>query len=409
MRPRSSRRVPSVPRTSRLLIAVLRLTLGTWLRWRFRITVAQDDRVRALRPPYVVLPNHVNFWDPFLVGIAQPHSLHFVAADGNFRSTLMRILLPRAGAVPKAKARNDLESIRTLQSLIIARKSIAIFAEGQRTWDGVGRALLPGIEKLVRLLDAPVLAVRLRGAYLATPRWSRTLRRGPVTIEKEILLTREDLGRLSREEIARRIGEAIHVDEPAWQRETGRLYHSRRRAEHVEWALFHCPACGADGTLRSSGNEFRCRACGEEHWIAPSGRLYLRDPSRGFCPPRLPDLHSWDSYQHEVLRTRIFAAVGDRSTGILRVERCLYLRGYRSRALHRRGHVSLRIDWDRVVVGPDEFEVPITEISGLHVQYIEQVEFYAFGRLHVFRILEPHDSAYRIEQTIQELYQITNN
>lgn len=365
--------------------------------------------VDALTPPYVVLPNHVNFWDPFLVGITIPHYLYFVAADGNFRSSLMRALLPRVGAIPKAKARNDLESIRALQALIAEGRSITLFPEGQRTWDGVGRPLLPGIEKLVRLLDAPVLAMRFRGAYLATPRWSRVLRRGPLHIEKELILTREDLRTLSRSEIGRRIREAICVDEAAWQQETGHLYHGSRRAEHVEWAIFHCPACGADGTLRSKDNEFRCITCGDTHWIAPSGRIYRRDRENGFLPPRLPDLHSWNLLQLKVLRERALRSVREQAGELLRVDRCLHFRGYRSRALRKQGTVSVRVFWDRIVIDPPGLEIAIREVSGVHVQYIEQLEFYAGRMLHVFRILEPHDSAYRIEQTISELYQVTHN
>lgn len=398
----------NVPRASRFLIALLRPVLGGWLWWRFRVQVLEDEHTRTLRPPLVILPNHVNFWDPFLVGLTMPYPIYYVAADGNFRSTLMRLLLPLAGAIPKAKARNDMESIRVLQALIARREAVVLFAEGQRNWDGVSRPVMSGTDKLVRLLGAPVLAVRLRGAYLATPRWARNLRRGPVIVEKELILTREDLRSLPLDAIRQRIDAAITVNETDWQRGSGFLYHSRRRAEHLEWAIFHCPSCGADGSIRSTGNEFYCTECGETHWIAPSGRLYRRDPAIGFTGPRVPDLHAWNLRQLTVLRERLAAAVRDRQRGILTVERCLYLRGYRSRALHRHGHVALRLDWDRLVINPLGIEMPIARISGVHVQYIEQLEFYAEGTLHVFRIKKPHDSAYRIEQSLVELYRLTH-
>lgn len=188
----------TVPRVSRLLVALLRPTLRAWLWWRFRVSLVQDEHVGALKPPLVILPNHVNFWDPFLVGLTMRYPIYYVAADGNFRSTLMRFLLPKVGGIPKAKARNDMESIRTLQALIARRRAIVLFAEGQRNWDGVSRPVMSGTDKLVRLLGAPVLAVRLRGAYLATPRWARNLRRGPVIIEKELILTPEELRQLPR-------------------------------------------------------------------------------------------------------------------------------------------------------------------------------------------------------------------
>ncbi len=397
------------PRHSRFLVGILKPLLGIWLRKRFRILITEDEKVRALKPPYLVLPNHVNFWDPFLVGTSLPHTTYFMAADGNFRSTIMRMLLPLFGAIPKAKARNDLESIRALQTLVAGRQTITLYAEGQRTWDGESRPLLPGIEKLVRLLGAPVLAVRMRGAYLATPRWSRHHRRGQVVIEKELIITAAEARRLSRNEIATRIANGISVDETAWQRSTGFLYHGRRRAEHVEWTVFFCPTCSSFGTLRSTGNEFFCTNCTERHWIAPSGRLYKVDKNRGVVYPRFASVAAWNAYQMDVLRTTVATAVDNKTEDILKVESCRYLTGYRSRPLVDKGDVSISISWDRVRIDPVGTVVPISELSGVHVQFIEQLEFYAYGRLHVLRFIKPHDSAYRVEQTINELYRRIEN
>lgn len=391
----------------RALFFCLRHTLGVWLRWRFKITITYDEGSAALKPPFVVLANHVNFWDPFLVGLPFAPPVHFIAADGNFRSHLMRPLLALGGTIPKAKAKNDLESIRTLQRFIREGKIVGIFPEGQRSWDGTNRAVLPGTPKLVRLLRAPVVSVQLRGAYLATPRWSKLLRRGPVELNVRTILTRKEVRSLDKSEVTKRIAHAVDHDETAWQSRTQHIYASPRRAEHAETALFLCPDCGSWDVLRSKGARLVCSKCESTTWFAPSGRLYY-ERSGGFRSHRFRSLAAWNAFQLQCLDDDI----GGSSPRALpyTVPVATFLTGYRSRALYPRGEVSIRIDQRSLTLTPSaggnldpaprSVVVSIERISGVHVQYAEQLEFYVRNTLYVLRMHAPWDSAYRLEETI---------
>ena len=391
----------------RILFFLLRYTLGAWLRWRFKITITYDDRFAALTPPFVVLANHVNIWDPFLVGLSFSPPVHFIAADGNFRGHLMRPLMALGGTIPKVKAKNDLESIRMLQRFIKERKIVGIFPEGQRSWDGTNRAVLPGTPKLVRLLRAPIVSVRLRGAYLAAPRWSKLLRRGPVELNVRTLLTRDEVLSLGKDEVTARIDHAVDHDESAWQRLTNNIYSSPRRAEHAEMALFLCPDCGGWGVLRSKGARLACTACGSVTWFAPSGRLY-RERSGEFCRHRFDTVAAWNAYQLRRLTDDIDAPA-PRSLRYV-VPSVVFLTGYRNRVLYPRGDVSLQLDRETLTLTPScalpsegpatPVSIPIDRISGVHVQYAEQLEFYVGNTLYVLRMRTPWDSAYRIEETI---------
>ena len=63
-----------------LFIRCLRLFLGAYLKLRFNMKTENHGLVARLRPPYVVLPNHVGYWDPFMVSIFVPQAIHWVAA-----------------------------------------------------------------------------------------------------------------------------------------------------------------------------------------------------------------------------------------------------------------------------------------------------------------------------------------
>jgi len=385
----------------RVLFTVLRYTLGVWLRRRFRVRIHYDARFGEVRPPYAVLANHVNFWDPFLVAMPFGPPVHFIAADGNFRGHIMRRLMAFAGTVPKAKARNDLESIRALQRLIREGKIIGIFPEGQRSWDGTSRSVLSGTPKLVRLLQAPVVSVRLRGGYLSMPRWTHTLRKGELHLDVQTILTRGEIRNLPREEVFRRIADSVTHNETEWQRETGLLFIHPRRAEHAETALFRCPSCGGWDTLHSNGNTLTCGTCGYATWFAPSGTLYEVAPDGTRRYHRYGSVAAWNAAQLTELNRQLDDPQGPLP---LVIDDADLLTGYRSRVLYPHGSVAISLTRDALTltsVGTGRAQqIPVDTISGIHVQYAHQLEFYSRGRLYVLRMKRPGDSAYRLEETV---------
>ena len=91
------------PRKTRAVLwfhRILRWTLGPYMVWRFRLRGENQEIVRKLKPPYLVIPNHVMTFDPFLVNYFIPYPVHYVASDANFRSPLGSFLLRQVGKVP---------------------------------------------------------------------------------------------------------------------------------------------------------------------------------------------------------------------------------------------------------------------------------------------------------------------
>lgn len=84
------------------LLAFLKAFLGIYLRHTYR-TSAENADAAALKPPYVLLANHTNFWDPFFLSIYMPEPVCFVTSDAYFRNPILKRLLRMAGAIPKSK------------------------------------------------------------------------------------------------------------------------------------------------------------------------------------------------------------------------------------------------------------------------------------------------------------------
>lgn len=389
---------------SKQLYRILKFVIGLWIRRRFRIRVENPDAIPA-KPPYLVLPNHVNFWDPFIVGTIIPHQISFVAADSNFRSGLERFLLSFLFTIPKKKARTDMESLRTIMELVVSGRVVAIFPEGQRTWDGVTRDLLPGIEKLIRLLEVPVVTPILQGAYLTTPRWSPFHRRGPLVVRYDLLFTAEETRTLSTEEIGKRLRGALLHDEDRWQQETNYRYFSSRSAEYVEQAFFVCPACRSFNTIRSQGRNFRCNSCGTEAVISSTGRIRSID---GDLPIRT--FHEWNRLQIAILGERVQRARVRGTKDVLAwIDEVDLMRGWGSRPLQRVATGRALLTTRHLLIQDDMIDLyrfPVSEIRAYHIQFSQDLEFYHGKTLYVVRPRSKRDSTYWFEQTLSVLHQL---
>ncbi|MEX2442306.1 MAG: lysophospholipid acyltransferase family protein [Alkalispirochaeta sp.] len=416
-------------RSASIMLHVLGSTVGRWLWWYYRISVHYHDRQAARHGPMLLLSNHVNFWDPFLLAFGLRVPIRFLAADGNFRTRGMRVLMTAMGAIPKAKARTDMESLRILQREIANREIVALFPEGQRTWDGRPRPIPPATGKLARILGAPVVAAEIRGGYLSKPRWARTRRRGRIEIHVRTVVRRAELTSLPRPVVQERIARAVAWNDHHWQRDTERHFRGDRPAEGVEQAVYWCPVCGAWGAIRGAGDRIHCTSCAAEWWFTSSGTLFQIAGARNGDGERLPHLGVWGERQETALRHSLQSSLPYHFTAE-------YSTGYRSRPLRWKGSVRGTLT-DRLLVlhprdavattdssvpppaasveptvsagptPPPFHQFPLSAISAIQVQYTRQLEFYTFGTLHVLRVTGPHDSAARVEATVlalQELY-----
>jgi hypothetical protein len=61
-------------------------------------------------------------------------------------------------------------------------KSVCIFAEGVRTWDGVTNPILPSTASLIKAAKCGLVTYRVTGGYFVSPNWSEGgTRRGPIS------------------------------------------------------------------------------------------------------------------------------------------------------------------------------------------------------------------------------------
>lgn len=218
--------------------------------------------VCGVQNPVLVISNHVTDWDPFFIGVCFPQHLYFVASDHIFRwgwkSKIIRWLV---APIPHLKSVRGFSSAREILRRLKGGANVCLFAEGNRTWDGVTCDFLPSAGKLARISGATLVTFRITGGYFTQPRWGRSIRKGRMKGGAVGVYTHEQLKAMTPEQINEIIANDIYEDAYARQHIENASFTGSAPAESLETLLCICPECGRLGTMRSHGRNFTC-SCG---------------------------------------------------------------------------------------------------------------------------------------------------
>jgi len=268
-----------------------RSLLGPWLRRKFNFTPEQC----TASGPLLVLANHNTDWDPLLLSLSFPDYMSFVASEHIFRwGFVSKIVNYLVAPISRMKGSVGGDTALTMIRRLRRGCSVALFAEGNRSFNGLTGEILPATGKLVRSSGASLVTYRFNGGYFTSPRWcGKGLRRGKLRGEIVRVYTPEQLKAMTPEEINAAICRDLFVDAYAVQREEMIPFQGKNLAEGLETVLCRCPKCGAIDTLRSAGDTLSC-SCG----------FSVRYNAYGFFEGEdapFDNLTEWDAAQTEAL------------------------------------------------------------------------------------------------------------
>lgn len=374
-----------IPRNSRGFNKLLKLTFGTWLRFVYRIEDKGNAFLDELRPPYVIVANHVTTRDPFILGNSIREPIYWITGDGVMRTSFIRFFLGLVGSIPKSKAIPDVKTISWVAEVVRKRKGVVgVFPEGQQSWDGHTLPLLPASAKLLKFLKVPVVAARIKGAYMALPRWTWKRRSGKITVEWELLFRPEELKELSVEEILARLEAGLAHDESSYQKKARIPFRSSRRAEFIELALFMCPECENVGRLRSRGNRIHCTACGSTFSLDRYGSFKAADGRT----LRFPTIRDWDLWQRSAFAEAVREAGARPLRPFIADPGAMLFRGHRMNPLRRIRTGTLVLYPERLELATllgERLVFPLSELDGIGVLKRNQLEFYHHKDLYQVR------------------------
>ena len=251
---------------------------------------------------FLLVSDHSNTLDPYVLGCLSPRPIRFMANLEGVHPA-KAALAGLFGAFGRRKGMNDLKALRRTIAIARGGDSIGIFPEGDRSWDGAGAPIRPGIGRLAKKLGLPLLIARQKGNYLAMPRWAKRPRRGPWSVEL-LRYDADEVAALSDGLLDAVVARALSKDEVKDSAREGRIFSGEGLAEGVERLLWRCPICGSTDAIRGRGDEISCGECGAAWRVDGNLRIRpLRSPAADAASPAsaFADLKDWNDWQVSTL------------------------------------------------------------------------------------------------------------
>ncbi|MBQ3025485.1 MAG: 1-acyl-sn-glycerol-3-phosphate acyltransferase [Spirochaetaceae bacterium] len=251
-----------------------------------------------LEPPYLVFSNHNGDLDPALVALSFPQQMYFVASEHVYRAGFASKIL-RFVFEPIAKRKGTADAVTVMKSIRALRegKNVCIFPEGQKSFNGITGEINIATGKLVKASKASLVTYKLEGGYFTTPRWGKGIRKGKMHGSIVNIYNKEDLEKLSPEEITDLVKKDLYEDAYQKQSQTPIAYKGKNLAEGIEHALCLCPECKQIDTLFSKKNSVFCKNCDFTTSIDIYG--YFDENCK------FKTVLQWDEFQQEELKKLI--------------------------------------------------------------------------------------------------------
>lgn len=253
------------------------------------------EKANVGKGPFLITSNHNGELDPAFLAMSFPEHMYFVSSEHVFRKGFLSWLLVYFFApISRVKGMTDATAALNIIRHVKKGANVCLFAEGNRSYNGVTGPIFPATGKLAKATGASLVTYRLEGGYLTTPRWSKTTRKGFMRGYVVNVYTPEQLKQMTPEEVNDHIREDIMED--AYERQLNKpyLYKGKNPAKGLEDAIYFCPVCGKTGTLHGEKDVFQC-TCGMRVRYAPTGffeKVEQADPE-----PPFRTVRDWDFWQ----------------------------------------------------------------------------------------------------------------
>jgi 1-acyl-sn-glycerol-3-phosphate acyltransferase len=169
--------------------------LSRWVaRLFFGFRIIHRERV-IQSGPVILAVNHQSFLDPPLAGNASDRAIFFLAKKSLMNVPILGWLLPKLNVIPVNLEGGDRSALKALLRILNTGECALVFPEGSRTPDGNLQPAEAGLGLLIAKTRAPVVPMRIFGAFDAWPIHGklRLFRKITVVVGKPIYFSEADV------------------------------------------------------------------------------------------------------------------------------------------------------------------------------------------------------------------------
>lgn len=227
--------------------------------------IPTGDVIPKDREQFIMISNHFNTWDAFVVMKTIKTKIRFLATAIAFldsgKGFGMKFL---ARAIPKRVGKPDYAAMKAIFDYLEMGYSIGFFPEGDNTFYGETLEIFKSSGKLIKKAGVDVILVKQQGGYISQPRWADYFaKNGKVFTETILLLTKEEIKELTVAKINKIVETAIYNNDYDFQKEKMIKFDRKNRAEGIERLVYYCNNCGGVLTVFGKGDDIVCSKCGK--------------------------------------------------------------------------------------------------------------------------------------------------
>ncbi len=284
-------------------------------------------------------------------------------------------------------------------NVVEANGALSLFPEGARTWSGKTLDFDPSLAKLVKLLNIPVITVKMKGAYAYDPRWAKSIRKARVEVDYEYVFEKGETRKMSEDEIYNRIASNLIHDDIDYAQKNSIRIDSDYRAEYIERILYFCPDCDKQSYFKSKGNTFSCTNCGTETFVNEYGF---------FDREKMTNTRDWVDWQNAKWVKELESLIPKISTDepILTSREMTVSRALGRGSINKIGTGTLNLYLDRIEfsAGSERFKFTIKEVADLSPQFNERLEVTVGDVAYRFESMDEIEPGMRWEIAINMLW-----
>ena len=230
---------------------------------KYNINVTFKTDIKKVKGPIILLSNHASRLDYMFTALPLlPKKFNFVAGYNEFFRSHLAGMFKIMNVIPKKNFTADIYTIKEVTRIIKKKGNIILYPEGMSSISGANQPVAVGTGKFIKHFKLPVYYSLIKGGYLTSPKYDLKERLGRVEVEYDILLTPEEIEKLSPTEIEDLINKTLYHDDYAWNKEQKNEYKVGNSVAHnLHHLLYWCPRCGKEFTMKGEFNKIYCTSC----------------------------------------------------------------------------------------------------------------------------------------------------
>lgn len=149
-----------------MLYNIAKVVVHQFYKFRFKVKVIGQDRVPQ-SGPVMICSNHINDFDPPLIGVSLKRELSFFAKQELFDLPVIGKIFPKLNAIPVSRGKSDRSALKTSIKALEDGRCLLIFPEGHRN-KGDKTQLQPlqeGASFIASKSEAPIVPCVIKGNY----------------------------------------------------------------------------------------------------------------------------------------------------------------------------------------------------------------------------------------------------